>query len=255
MVGGGPVDGLEQTLGAVGAQTSRPRQVIVAGAPEAAWTRDDAGGIPVRALSGEGGGAPDVARALAEAVAEPDEWLWLLRAGTVPAPEALEHLLEPLTLAELDPAPVLLAGRVNDSHGRLDPESAPVLRNVDQQAVIRGARHRLLALRSARYGSLLLLRTAVEESGPPRLRGLGDEGDAEWTARLLKSQVGYLVPSSLAVRPANEATGAEGSSAGRLAVRNRLAMIGGEAWTRDERLWLGVGLVTDLVARIRQPGR
>jgi len=32
-------------------------------------------------------------------------------------------------------------------------------------------------------------------------------------------------------------------------------MIGGEAWTRDERLWLGVGLVTDLVARIRSPAR
>jgi hypothetical protein len=255
VVGGGPVDGLEQTLRAVGAQTRRPRQLIVAASPAAGRAKHDAAGIPVRALGGRGGGAPDVARALVEAVAEPDDWLWLLRAGTVPAPEALEHLLKPLTLAQLDPAPVLLAGRVNDPHGRLDPASAPVLRNVDQQAVIRGARHRLLALRSARYGSLLLLRTAVEESGPPRLRGLGDEGDAEWTARLLKSQVGYLVPSSLAVRAGIGGTGAEGSSAGRLAVRNRVAMIGGEAWTRDERLWLGVGLVTDLVARIRSPAR
>ncbi len=238
IAGGSPAE-VGETLGGLAAQTLAVRDSLVvrpAGHPSAGTIEN-----AVREVSSAGGRAAAMAQGIEQSA--PAEWLWLLEPGTVPASDALERLLNPL---EGLPPPVLLAGKVVDANGDLHPTSAPAPRAADQGLMIRAARHRLVALRSARYGSLLVRRAAVTAAGPPRERRFGEEGDVEWTARLLKAGVGYLVPGSVAVRRA------PGGLAGSRPLRERLAMMGPDAWTRDERLWLGIGLATDLAGRARR---
>lgn len=223
-------DRAEETRAAVGAQTTAVQELY------------------------EEPGVPDagaIARGLARAATGTASWFWLVQAGTVPAPDALERLLNATEQdAGLGP-PVLLASKVVGPDGHLSPDSAPVQRATDMVVMIHGARRRLMALRSARYGSLLVRRRVVAAAGPPRRRRLADEGDVEWTARLLRSELGYLVPESVAVRRAAARPESEASGG----LRDRAAMIAGHAFTRDERLWLGVGMAVDLLSRARPGSR
>lgn len=223
-------DGTDESLAAIRAQTVAVQELHAVPGPVSAAA---------------------LARGLDTAAAGEASWFWLLRAGTAPAPEALERLLGAVALPDGLPAPALLASKVVGGDGELSPASAPVQRAADMAVMIRAARQRLMALRSARYGSLLVRREAVAVAGPPRQRRLADEGDVEWTARLLRSDVGYLVPESVAVRRGSAGEEPASSSS----VRERAAMIGGHAWTRDERLWLGVRMAQDLVTRSRPGAR
>src|SRR5439155_803778 len=81
--------------------------------------------------------------------------------------------------------------------GAPDPGSLPVPA-VAADLAVAAVRLRLLAIRAARPGSLLVHRGAIERWGPPP--GGGD--DLVWTARLLRGRWGVLVPGSVAVRAA-----------------------------------------------------
>jgi hypothetical protein len=165
------------------------------------------------------------------AVAGDDDWLWLVRGDTEPAPGALGELADVAAGRDGLPEPVLLASKVVGAGGRLDPGSTPWPPLYDRTAAMAAAGHRLAAIRIARWGSLLVRADAIRRHGPPRA-GLGAAADLEWTARLLRERPGYVVPGSVAVR-----AHAPRRSPAELAATAR-ALATGEAWTPAERLWV-----------------
>lgn len=129
------------------------------------------------------------------------EWVWLVDGSVAPEPEALERLLEASQRLAARPPPVLLASKVVTPAGRPEPASLPVPEVFDHELVVQACAQRLLAVRVARTGSLLVRRHALERHGPPRSR----LAELEWSARLLARAPGLLVPDSVAVRrPASE---------------------------------------------------
>ncbi len=184
--------------------------------------------------------------AMADARESPADWLWLLDAGVVPEPAALERLVAPLDDLFGLPPPALMASRVVHPDGRLDRAGAPWLPLLDRDVVIAAAQHRLVSLRLARWGSLLVRRETLAEHGLPRADYAGGADDLEWTGRVLKDAHGYLAPDSVAVRgtPARRTIGPR-------EVRDRLRMLRSPGWVAQEPVWFAVELVADLGRAVR----
>jgi hypothetical protein len=164
-------------------------------------------------------------------------WVWLLDSGVAPEPKALECLLAAADGAP--PPPVLLASKVLTPAGTLDPVSLPVPEVHRGDRVLAALEQRVVPLRVARRGSMLVHHQALREGGARR----AVDRDLEWTARLLRRDPGQLVPSSVVVRV----------DAGRRPPRARIAatlrLLG--ALEPRERLWFAVHL-TELALAARR---
>jgi hypothetical protein len=144
-------------------------------------------------------------------------WRFVVDPGVEPAPDCLERLQAARALV---PDAVLIAAKVVLPDGSLDPGSEPVPRILDKQEAVEAARLRLLALRAARPGAMLL-------------RGDARDGLLA-TAALLAGGRGYLAPEAVAVRAAPKP---------REPLRERLRLLRQPHWTREERLLQLFGLV------------
>lgn len=202
-----------------------------------------------------GGRAPAFAAALTVLGAETVDWWWLLDGAAIPDADALERLLEPLDDLGPLPSPALLAGKIVDRSGALDRERAPWPRLLQKEVSIDACQRRLVSVRAACHGSLLVHRRVIEQHGPPRADYIDAGEDLEWTARALRAgETGYLVPASVAVRLAP--TPDDGRLDDRLLdLRNRVNMIRGSAWDGEEKLWFGFLLAQDLARQVQQHPR
>jgi len=225
--------------------------------PVAAIVLDpDAAGHALRAVEGQtrppdavlpvGTSPAGRAAALTEALRLPEaaaaDWVWILDAGVAPEPDALAELLAPLDGLGSLTAPSLLAGKVVGLDGALDAAAAPWQRLTDKETAVEATAHRLVSIRAARHGSLLVDAAAVRRHGAPRATYVTSGDDLEWTGRILKAERGYLVPASVAVRHAPLAA----DDRGYLDVRNRVDMLRSGVWDGDERLWFGLTLAQDV---------
>lgn len=131
---------------------------------------------------------------------EPDSWVWLLESGVAPEPGALETLLDAAAAMNASPAPVLLASKVVTPSGALDPASEPVAEVHTPRRLLAALEHRVVSLRVARGGSLLVRGRALRDAGVTDAAAAA-ERDLEWTAQLLGRELGVLVPGSVVVRP------------------------------------------------------
>lgn len=190
-------------------------------------------------LRTSGAPAPALAEALPAALQSGAEWIWVLDGHAVPAPDALDRLL---AHAEPDglPAPVLLSSRVSLPDGSLHPDVLPWPEIFEKEISTAAVGQRLVSLRAARPGSLLVRAEAVRRHGPPRADFVSHGEILEWTARILRDDRGYLVPASRAVRADRE------TPAPRRELRNRARMLRGDTWGREEKLWFGFLLAQDV---------
>lgn len=161
----------------------------------------------------------DLGGAVAAAARLAAEWLWLLDGGAIPQPQALEALLE---AARQDPLPVLLSSQVLGPDGGLDPGSLPQHVIYATEVSVAAAEHRLVQIRAAGSGSVLVTRQAVLAVA----RGGADM--FELSARILRDpqHIGYLVPGSVASRPHPLPQD----------LMIRVRSLAGRAWTPREKL-------------------
>ena len=174
------------------------------------------------------------------------DWLWLVEASVAPEPGALRELLAAAHGDDAAEDPVLLAGRVATPGGPLHPASLPVVEVLNADAVLAALDRRLLALRVARPGSVLVHRKAFDAHGPPEPAPLGF---FSWTARVLRSERGLLVPSSVAIRHA------EAGPAPHAELTARLRLLRSEAFAPRERPWFAFQQATEAVRAVRRAGR
>lgn len=137
-------------------------------------------------------------------------WRFVVDEGVEPAPDCLEQLQAARVLV---PGAVLLCARVVLPDGSLDPGSEPMPRILDKQEAVDAAALRLLAIRAARPGALLV-------RGPI-------EPDLRSTAALLAGGRGYLAPLATAVRSSPRPPES---------LRGRVGLLRAPHWTREERL-------------------
>jgi rhamnopyranosyl-N-acetylglucosaminyl-diphospho-decaprenol beta-1,3/1,4-galactofuranosyltransferase len=230
---------LRECLSALKDQTRPPDQILVVDNASGDGTPDMLVGefpeVLVLRLDANEGGAGGFHEGIRGAYARGFDWLWLMDDDTVPTPTALECLLEGRDMAA--DVPLILASRVLWTDGRLHPMNTPVPRR-RTDSLVEAASHRLLAIRAASCVSLLVHRGAIERFGLPIKRYFIWTDDVEFTARILRTEPGYLVPKSVVHHKTAAAyTTAEGSPDRFFYyVRNSLYMTRGSAWDSQEKL-------------------
>jgi hypothetical protein len=194
--------------------------------------------------------AGDLRTGLRAAAASDPGWIWLLDEAVQPAPGALRELLR---VGE-DPSgltpPLVLVGKVLDAAGALHADSLPIHEYRKLEVAVAACRDRIVAIRAARSGSVLVRGDAVARFGLPR-RGLAPAGALlEWSARMLRDpgSAGYLVPGSVARRAGPVAPASAEH-------RHRLAVLAGPAWSPLEWRREAYGLAADVTAGLLRARR
>lgn len=252
------VDLLRECLAALEGQTRPPDRVLVVDNASTDGTGDAVSAefpaahlVSLRENTGSAGGfhaGLEAARRGAE------EWFWLMDDDTIPRPDALEALLAaPAALADLPPAPALLASRVLWRDGRLHPMNTPGFERSDVARLVESAARGLLPLRVTTFVSLLVRRAAIDRHGLPLRHFFIWSDDLEFTARILRHDVGYVVPDSVVEHRTKEAHTAVSSSGERFYfhVRNTLFMLRGPAWKGVEKATLVYLLVATTIAYLQ----
>jgi hypothetical protein len=147
-----------------------------------------------QAIVDYGGG---LSEGLARGRAANTDWVWVLDGSAMPEPGALAAALAAIGRVGRLPRPVLLASLVLDSAGGVAPGRASMYRRSPTDLAMLACARALLPIRAS-SGPLLVHRDALAATAP-RTR-LPPPGDVlEWSARLLRSRAGYLVPASRTV--------------------------------------------------------
>lgn len=167
--------------------------------------------------------------ALERALTSGADWIWLLARGANPRVDALERLLDARALPGETPAS-LLAGTVVDVTGGNLACQLPAgdARHTD---LVRLVGKRALPIRNTTFANCLAARDCFLHHGLPDELRYGSYAAVEWSARALREETGYFIPSSIVLldMPASR----------RDAVRSIPAlvrMLRTGAWTRSEAL-------------------
>ena len=193
---------LLEALAAVQAQSRPPDQVIVVDNASADQTagavREHFPGVDLAELTRNTGGAGGFAFGMARALAAGASLLWLMDDDTVPGPGALAELLA--ARGRSQPRPVLVASRVEWTDGRPHPMNTPRPRPLATRTErTAAAAAGCVPIRSASFVSVLVDAGACRQRGLPLADYFLWNDDFEFTARLLRGNVGLLCPASVVV--------------------------------------------------------
>lgn len=182
------------------------------------------------------------------------DWVWLMDDDTIPEAGALAALMRRTTHVDpLGRPPSLLSSRVVWTDGRLHPMNRPGFERTRLELVVDGAVHRMMPLRATTFVSLLVARRAIDEHGLPLAGYFIWSDDIEYTARILRSGAGYVIPESVVVHKTARAHTAVTSVGARFYfhVRNTIYMLRGPAWTAAEKPSLLFGLLVSVGQYLR----
>lgn len=212
--------------------------------------------VELLALAENQGGAGGFHEGLKAAHAGGAEWIWLMDDDTIPEPGALEALLRaPERLGDL-PHPLLLASRVLWTDGGLHPMNHPGFLRDQPERFIDSCEHGVLPLRAATFVSLLVHRRAVDAHGLPHKHYFLWSDDIEYTARILRSQTGFLATGSVVLhKTATPHTAiTDGGERFYFSVRNTIYMLKGSAWAPLEKVSHTRRLVLSVPSFLRHEG-
>jgi GT2 family glycosyltransferase len=232
---------LRECLGAVFGQTRSPDAVLVVdnastdGTPAAVEHEFPAAELlRLPRNDGSSGGFHD---GMAWAQERGFDWLWVMDDDTVPRSDALELLLTaPARMHDL-PEPSLLASKILWTDGRLHPMNYPGINLSDMTDFVDGLEQGYMRLRHNTFPSLLIRRAAIDRHGLPKRHFFLWSDDIEFTQRILREEVGYLVPESVAEHRTKTAHHPhEGGPRFYYAVRNGLFILRGDSLGAREKL-------------------
>lgn len=231
---------LRECLDAVLGQTRPPERVLVLDNASTDETPDVLAAygeaVSVVRLARNEGGAGGFHEGMAAALRAGAEWLWVMDDDTIPEPAALERLLEARDGAG-EASPVLLVSRVVWIDGTPHPMNAPWPYQRRTAPFLEAIERGLLLIRASTFPSMLVHRGAVERHGLPRKGFWIWADDLDFTLRVLRHEVGYLVPASVAVhKTAAPHQPWDGGPRFFYAVRNGLFILRGDVLDGREKL-------------------
>lgn len=153
--------------------------------------------IEVLALPCNVGGAGGFHAGMEHAFASGSDWIWLMDDDVVPHPNALKGLLSARASFPPDRAPILLASKIVTPDGAIDAATVPWVKRRDMESMCFAAEHQTLSLRVNSFVAVLIHRSMIEKHGLPVKDYFIWLDDVEYTARILRTDFGVLVPQSL----------------------------------------------------------
>ncbi len=174
------------------------------------------------------------------------DWIWTLDDDSIAEPDALSQLLGARSRFPADQRPNLLASKAVWSDGTLHPMNIPKpkLYNPEQQFL--AASCGTMSIRFTSFVSMLIHRSLIDRFGLPIAGYFLWNDDVEFSARLLRTELGVLVPASVvchktALKHVPATSGAEKYY---YEVRNKLWILRlSDAFSRDEKWWMAKSLL------------
>ena len=229
---------LEECLEAVLGQTRAPDHVLVVdnastdGTPELIARHE---GVEALRLAQNEGSSGGFHAGMTAAAARDFEWLWVMDDDTIPHADALELLLD-ADLGDL-PEPSLLASKVVWTDGNVHPMNPPAPHPLDIDLFLDAVEHGVVPIRANTFPSLLVRTDAVRRHGAPRKGFWIWSDDIDFTQRILRHEVGYVVPRSVAVHKTKTAHAPwHGGERFYYAVRNGLFILRGDTLAPQEKI-------------------
>jgi rhamnopyranosyl-N-acetylglucosaminyl-diphospho-decaprenol beta-1,3/1,4-galactofuranosyltransferase len=201
------------------------------------------------------GGAGGFGRGMAWAHQHGYDWLWLMDDDTVAEQDALRALLAGAARAP-GGTPLLVASSVLWKDGRQHPMNLGLPRWRWRSELVRGASHGLLLMRYATFVSIAVRREAIDRFGLPLAHYFVRADDVEYTARVLKRELGFLVPESRVYHWTEKPHGPDSGGGDRFyyLVRNSLLLLRGSSLDPAERLDYGRWLARAIGRYLRANG-
>ncbi len=208
--------------------------------------------VELLALTQNEGGAGGFHEGMRHAHAAGHDWVWLMDDDTVPTPSALAELLAGGERSGAG-APSILASRVVWKDGRLHPMNAPLFEIDRTDAVLAACELGLMPIRFATFVSVLIHRDVVDRHGLPLKRYFLWSDDIEYTARVLRTEPGFVVVESVALHATASSYTAITTSDDRFYfhVRNTLYMLRGPAWSVRNKPGIVFRWALSIVAYLR----
>ncbi|CAN5607979.1 glycosyltransferase family 2 protein [soil metagenome] len=169
------------------------------------------------------------------------DWIWTFDDDSIVEPDALEQLLAARSRFSESHRPGLLASKVVWTDGSLHPMNIqkPKLYNADQQFLAAGCS--TMSIRFTSFVSMLIHRSLIDRYGLPIAGYFLWNDDVEYSARILRNELGVLVPSSIVCHKTALKHVPATSSAEKFyfEVRNKLWIIRlSNAFAHDEKWWM-----------------
>jgi rhamnopyranosyl-N-acetylglucosaminyl-diphospho-decaprenol beta-1,3/1,4-galactofuranosyltransferase len=243
---------LEECVRALLQQTALPTRILVVDNASTDGTPELFSGVfrgeekvQYERLAENRGGAGGFRHGLKMAHEAGFDWFWLMDDDTIPAPEALQSLVEAHARFPAAGKPVLLSSRVLWTDGTPHSMNVPTVKrsDIDPEGMFLAAELGTISLRWASFVSVLIRRSVVDEFGLPFADYFIWNDDTEYTARLLRRQFGVAVPRSVVVHKTAQKHNPMQAAPARAyyQARNVLWMIlRSPAWEADEKLKIGV---------------
>jgi rhamnopyranosyl-N-acetylglucosaminyl-diphospho-decaprenol beta-1,3/1,4-galactofuranosyltransferase len=192
---------LEECLAALAAQTRAVDHVLVVDNASTDGTadlvRERFPDVELLAMKENEGGAGGFHEGMKRAAEGGWDWLWLMDDDTIPTTGALEALLSARNRINGLPEPIMLASKAVWNDGNWHPMNFVGARLSSYPEFLDAGVKGLLTFRMATFVSLLVRTDAVHRYGLPHKHYFIWSDDIEWTARVLRSERGYLVPDSV----------------------------------------------------------
>lgn len=209
--------------------------------------------VVITAHHGRRGSERNLSEVLSTAARQPATWIWLIDASVRPRADALARLLEACDVDLLGRGlPTVLASMVCSPAGTPCDDALPRGSEHATPLVLAGVEHGLLPIRNTPFVSTLLHRSVVDRHGLPSMAAFGAYAPIEYTARALRTDVGYLVPASVVTAPEPAAQQWGFLPEPSIAQTARMARTG--VWTRGERVRAVAAHARLLWARTPQGG-
>ena len=195
-------DLLQDSLAAIHAQTTRPDLVVVVDNASTDGTSasvvENWPDVRLLTLARNTGGAGGFTVGIREALAQGCDLVWLMDDDTVPTPQALAEMLRARDAYRPGPAPALVASRVVWVDGRDHPMNTPRRRPmVDSEQARSAEAVGCVPIRSASFVSILIDGPRTTQLGLPVADFFLWNDDFEFSARLLRHEVGLWCPASV----------------------------------------------------------
>ena len=231
---------LETCLDRLQAQTKPPDHILVIDNGSTDGTREllaSRSGIEVVSLPDNIGGAAGFAHGARGGLERGFDWVWLLDDDAFPEPDCLQALVDGMERALRSPD--LLTSAVRWSDSSLHPMNRPWLRINRRAEFAEAAAAGLVLVRAATSVSTMVSREALIRHGFQPAHFIVWIDDIEWTGRILRDGIGYLVPESVTVHSTPEPRDSITDARGRFyfKARNQLWLLrAGRAFGGLERL-------------------
>ena len=194
-------------------------------------------GVEALTLAANEGSSGGFHAGMTEAASRDFDWLWVMDDDTIPSPTALAELFNALDRLDGLPEPSILASKVVWTDGKVHPMNPPAPHPLDIDLFLDAIERGVVPIRSNTFPSLLVKTESVRRHGAPRKGFWIWADDMDFTQRILRDEIGYAVPASVALHKTKTAHAPwHGGERFYFAVRNGLFILRGDTLRAQEKI-------------------